>query len=99
MASQMISRYQLPAGRENINSKQVRMPRIGTNGTRGARNGRFASGLVLRITMTAPQTMTKANKVPMLVISAKRLRGRKPAIEATNRPVRIVDFNGVRHFG
>src|SRR5437773_12466874 len=98
MSSQMISRYQFSAGSENIKSKQVRMPRIGTKGTKGARKGRFASGLVLRITMTAPQTMTKANKVPMLVISAKRLNGRKPAIEATNRPVRIVDIIGVRHF-
>src|SRR6266567_6432959 len=99
MSSQMISRYQFSAGSENIKSRQVRMPRIGTKGTKGARKGRFASGLVRRITRTAPQTITKANNVPMLVISAKMLRGINPAIEATNSPVRIVDFQGVRNFG
>src|ERR1700682_228206 len=99
MSSQMINRYQFSAGSENINNKQVRMPRIGTSGTKGARNGRLALGFVLRMTMTAPQTITNANKVPMLVISAKMLSGIKPAIEATKRPVRIVDFQGVRNFG
>ncbi len=95
----MINRYQFSAGSENINSKQVNMPRIGISGTNGARNGRFALGLVLRITNTAPQTITKANKVPMLVISARMLSGMKPAIAATNTPVSIVDFQGVRNFG
>src|SRR6266849_3911737 len=99
MSSQMISRYQFSAGNENIKSKQVRIPRIGTKGTKGARKGRFASGLVLRITRTAPQTITKANNVPMLVISASILSGINPAIAATNRPVRIVDFHGVRKRG
>src|SRR5437879_4847323 len=99
MPSQMISRYQFSAGSENINSKQVAMPRIGTSGTNGARNGRLAFGFVLRMTITAPQTITNANKVPMLVISARMLSGINPAIEATKRPVRIVDFHGVRNFG
>src|SRR5437016_13985107 len=99
ISSQMISRYQFSAGSENIKSKQVRIPRIGTKGTKGARKGRFASGLVLRITRTAPQTITKANKVPMLVISARILSGIKPAIDARNNPVRIVDFHGVRKRG
>src|SRR5207244_12572324 len=98
MPSQMINRYQLSAGSENINSKQVPIPRIGTRGTKGARNGRLAFGFVLRMTITAPQTITNANKVPMLVISARMLSGINPAIEATNRPVRIVDFQGVRNF-
>src|SRR5437870_13476340 len=99
ISSQMISRYQFSAGNENINSKQVRIPRIGISGTKGARNGRLALGFVLRITSTAPHTITKANRVPTLVISAKMLSGINPAIEATNRPVRIVDFHGVRNFG
>src|SRR2546422_11664524 len=99
MSSQMISRYQFSAGSENINNRQVAMPSIGTSGTKGAREGRFASGLVLRITRTAPQTITKANNVPMLVISASMLSGINPAIEATKSPVRIVDFHGVRNFG
>src|SRR5690349_1408151 len=95
----MISRYQFSAGNENIKSKQVKIPRIGINGTNGARNGRFAFGLVLRITMTAPQTITNAKSVPILVISARMLKGMKPAIEATKRPVSIVDFHGVLNFG
>src|SRR5436190_21522183 len=99
ITGQIIRRYQFSAGKENINSKQVAMPRIGTSGTSGARNGRFALGFVLRMTITAPQTITNANRVPMLVISARMLSGMKPAIDATNSPVRIVDFHGVRHFG
>src|SRR5207244_964918 len=99
ITNQIINRYQFSAGSENINNKHVRIPRIGTKGTSGARNGRFASGFVLRITRTAPQTITKANRVPMLVISARMPSGRSPAIVATNKPVRIVDFQGVRHFG
>src|SRR5262245_30018934 len=99
MTSQMMSRYQFSAGSENIKSRHVRIPRIGISGTSGARKGRFALGLVLRMTITAPQTITKANKVPMLVISAKMLKGMNPAIDATNRPVRIVDFQGVRNLG
>src|SRR5713101_9838006 len=95
----MISRYQFSAGSENINSKHVRIPSIGTSGTRGARKGRFALGFVLRITSTAPQTITNANNVPMLVISARILSGINPAIEATKRPVRMVDFQGVRNLG
>ena len=51
------------------------------------------------MTMTAPQTMTKAKSVPMLVISARMLSGMKPAIEATKMPVRMVDFHGVRNVG
>src|SRR2546423_4722199 len=99
ITSQIMSRYQFSAGSENISSKQVRIPRIGTTGTNGARNGRLALGLVLRITNTAPQTITNANNVPMLVISARIPSGRNPAIAATNSPVRIVDFQGVRNFG
>src|SRR5436853_5806650 len=95
----MINRYQFSAGSENISSKQVRIPRIGTSGTNGARNGRLAFGLVLLMTSTAPQTITKANNVPMLVISARMLSGMNPAIDATNKPVRMVDFQGVRNFG
>src|SRR3984893_3855662 len=99
MSSQIINRYQFSAGSENINNKQVRMPKIGTSGTKGARNGRLALGFVLRMTITAPQTITNANKVPMLVISARMLNGMNPANDATNRPVRIVDFQGVRKRG
>ena len=43
------------------------MPRIGTTGTNGQRNGRSASGSIRRMISTAAQTITKANSVPMLV--------------------------------
>src|ERR1041384_6742608 len=97
--SQMISRHQFSAGNENINSRHVSMPRIGVSGTNGARKGRFAFGLVLHIPSTAAQPITNANGVRMLVISAKRVSGKTPAIDATKTPVRIVDFQGVRNFG
>src|SRR5437667_12681936 len=97
--SQILSRYQYSAGNENISSQQGAIPSIRTNGTSGARNGRLALGFVLRMTITAPQTITKAKSVPMLVISARIPSGRNPAIAATNSPVRIVDFQGVRNFG
>src|ERR1041385_2288798 len=62
ITNQIISRYQFSAGSENINSKQVAMPRIGISGTSGARNGRLASGFVLRMTITAPPTITNQHQ-------------------------------------
>jgi hypothetical protein len=73
----------------------MRMPRIGTNGTRGTRNGRGARGSMRRITSTAPQTITKANRVPMLVSSARRRKGSSEARVATTHAVTIVPFHGV----
>src|SRR5664280_3012112 len=42
---------------------------IGSHGTSGTLNGRFASGWVRRSTITPAATIAKANSVPMLVRS------------------------------
>src|SRR5512135_3689461 len=99
IASHTMSRHQFSAGNENISTRQQKMPAIGTNGTQGDRKGRSASGCVLRMMSTAEHTMTKASSVPILVSSASTRNGRKVAIVPTNKPVRIVDFHGVRNFG
>src|SRR5262245_24860704 len=94
-----MSRYQFSTGSENINNRHERMPSIGTIGYNGARNGRSALGLVLRMINTAAQTITKANSVPMLVMCSSASIGRNPVRVATNTPTRIVDFHGVRNLG
>src|SRR3989338_8034815 len=99
ITSQTTSRHQLAAGRENISSRQDAIPRIGTTGTHGQRNDRSAFGLILRMMSTAAQTTANANSVPMLVISRSASIGRGPAPTATNDPMRIVVFHGVRNFG
>ena len=45
------------------------------------------SGSVRRSTMTPIDTSTKANRVPMLTMSARVVRGTKVAIRATITPV------------
>jgi len=75
------------------------MPMMGTKGTHGERNGRSASGWAFRIMRTAAHTMINANRVPMFVSSARMRRGRNAAIRPTNKPVMIVDFQGVRSLG
>ena len=69
-------------GREKIIAEQMSIPRIGTSGTKGVVNGRTASGFFLRITQTPAHTITKANRVPMLVKSPATL----PGTNAANRP-------------
>ena len=56
-------------------------------------------GLVFRMMSTAPQTMTKANRVPMLVRCSRASMGRKPARRPTKRPMRMVLFQGVWNRG
>src|SRR5580692_8755768 len=99
IAIQMISRYQFADGSENMSIRQVNIPRIGTTGYSGARNGLAASGLVRRMISTAAQTIKKAKRVPMLVRSSSASIGRKPVKMATNAPIKIVDFHGVRNLG
>ena len=72
------------------------MPRIGVAGTKGARNGRGAWGLVRRMIRTAEQTIANARSVPMLTRSARMRRGMNAATVPTKIPVRMVDFHGVR---
>src|SRR5574342_1161964 len=94
----MNKRHQFSAGSENISSKQKAMPRIGVTGAKGARNGRSALGLVLRMINTAAQTITKASKVPIFTNSAKIRNGIKAEAVATKMPERMVDLHGVRNF-
>src|SRR4029450_12054032 len=65
----------------------------------GTLNGRFASGRLARRTITASDTTTNANSVPMLVISPRIWIGTKPATSATIVQVMIVVMYGVRNFG
>ena len=64
-----ISRSQLCAPSPNIIEKHTIIPKIGTKGTHGVRNGRGISGLDFLIINIPAQTNTNANKVPILVIS------------------------------
>jgi len=45
---------------------------------------------------TAAHTMTKANKVPMFVSSARTLSGMSDPMSPTAIPVKMVDFQGVQ---
>jgi hypothetical protein len=56
----------------------------------GTLNGRCASGRFRRRMITATHTTTKANSVPMLVISPRTLIGVNPATIATTMPVMMV---------
>ena len=67
MASQMISRSQVSAGRSAIIPRQVRMPRIGTSGTSGVRNGRSRSGRLCRRIQTPYVTTIVTGVVAALV--------------------------------
>ena len=53
------------------------------------------SGSVYRRIKTDVQTREKANRVPILVRSAKMLKGRRLAAVATMTPVSMVDLYGV----
>src|SRR5262245_65162825 len=98
MANQMTSLYQFSAGSENISNRQIAIPAIGTKEPSGARNGLSAFGFVFLMIRTALQTITKASSVPMFTRSARIVSGKNEARVLTNRPVRIVDFHGVRNF-
>ena len=69
MSSHTRNRTHVSTGRLSIRYEHDRMPSTGKIGPNGTRNGRFASGRLARNTSTAAQTTTKANSVPMLVIS------------------------------
>ncbi len=80
----MIKRDQFSHPNPKIINPQVIIPRIGTKGTHGVLNGLGSSGLDLRITMIPAHTRTKANKVPILVISPATW----PGINAANAPTK-----------
>ena len=80
--SQTIKRYQFSLPNPKIMAEQTIMPNIGTKGTNGVLNGRTKSGSLYLNKMIPIQTKTKANKVPMLVISPTI----SPGIKAANKP-------------
>ena len=62
MFSHTRNRTQVITGRLSIRYAHDRMPRIGKTGPSGTRNGRCASGRLMRSISTAAQTTTKANE-------------------------------------
>ena len=66
------------------------IPRTGNTDPNGTLNGRRASGRLRRRTSTAVQTTTKANSVPIDVISPTVWIWVSPATMATTTPVMIV---------
>lgn len=99
MASHTNNLNQVSNGKNTIMNKQVRTPKIGTNGTHGVLKALGASGWVLRMTNTPIQTRIKANKVPILVISPTTRAG----INAAKRLTKIINkklfFDGVLNTG
>ena len=92
MASQTTSRNQVSKGINTIMPKQVRIPSIGIKGTSGTLNGRSALGSVfLRMSMPT-QTIRKASKVPILVISPTTVIGTKAANKAMNMQSMMFDL-------
>src|SRR6185312_2565870 len=79
--------------------REIRMPIMGTIGTRGVRKGRLRSGSLLRIAQTLAQTMANAVRVPMLVSSAKMLTWKMEATNATAMPTNRVETYGVLNLG
>src|SRR5262245_66300503 len=79
-----------------MSTRQLRIPRTGTAGTKGARKGRSISGCVRRITSTAAQTIRNARSVRMLTSVRRKVMGRKAASAATKLPVRSGELQGVR---
>ena len=72
---------------------------MGTSGTSGVRNGRGSSGCVLRMIMMPPQTSTKANSVPMLVMWPTTEIGGKAENRPTNTMNSRFERHGVRNLG
>src|SRR5579864_5711753 len=99
MTSHTISRNQFIAPREYIRAKFTIIPRIGTSGTHGVRKGRGICGLVRLITNTALQTMTNANRVPMLVMFPTTESGNSAENGATQTINSRFDRHGVWNRG
>src|ERR1035438_3367563 len=74
-------------------------PMMGTNGTHGVLKGRGRSGSRTRRIHTPAQTIVKANRVPMLVSSARIEIGSAAASVATQSPTTMVEIHGVRKRG
>jgi hypothetical protein len=81
--------------RFSIRNTHAITARIGISGTAGVRKARGRSGWVRRSTTTPIDTSTKANRVPMLTMSARVERGTKVAMRATTAPVMSEITQGV----
>src|SRR5579862_3617131 len=89
------------AGRssESIKASDTNMPRMGTTGTQGVRNGRGTSGLRTRMIHTPRHTIVKASNVPRLTSFPRKTIGKKAARKATKQPTTIDVRYGVRKRG
>src|SRR5271154_4578065 len=97
--SHTIRRNHVLKGKLAISAREIPIPRIGVNGTKGALNGRGKSGRRTRKIQTPALTITNAKSVPMDVSWPKTLIGRRLAKSATQKPTTIDDIQGVRNFG
>src|SRR4029077_3998278 len=61
MVSHTVNRIQIIGVRLNIMANEITIPRIGTSGTSGVRNGRGRSGLRRRRIHTPAQTFDRAS--------------------------------------
>ncbi len=89
---------QVSQGKNTIMAIQVKMPKIGIKGTKGTLNGRLASGFVFLKIKMPTQTIKKANKVPMLVISPTTFMGTNAAKSPINTQSIMFDLYGVLNF-
>src|SRR4029453_10087880 len=99
MAIQTRNRHQVRLPRLSIRKTQEITARIGTSGTAGVRKALGRSGWVRRSTITPIDTSTKANRVPMLTMSARVDRGTKVAMRATTTPAISEITQGVPYRG
>src|SRR5579862_1516956 len=99
MPSQMSKRHQVLAGRLAMAASDVRIPRIGTRGTRGVLKGRGRSGRLRRRIHTPAQTITKARSVPIFTRTARSPIGIIDAKIATQTPTTSDEIHGVRNRG
>ena len=87
MSSQTSSRIHVSNGSVSISPRHETIPRIGTSGTSGVRNGRSSSGRLRRSTHTPPHTSTNASSVPMFTSWPRIWIGNSPVKTATAIPV------------
>ena len=78
------------AERLSIKYRHEITPSTGNTNPPGARNGRTASGRLIRSMITAAHTTTNANSVPIEVISPTTSMRSMPANTATITPVMMV---------
>src|SRR6516164_6229143 len=93
----MSSRHHVLAGRLSIAAKEVRIPKIGTKGTRGVLKGRGISGRLRRRIHTPAQTITNASRVPIFTRTARSPIGISEANAATQIPTTSEEIHGVRN--